>query len=119
VPEGIGDLPVAVAPESVGQWPMDGRAGVERTAPRVIDVSHVEIEHRRGAPGSRRRERAVFGELARHHDHRRSEAQLDMDEAIVGQRDSAGLRRAEHRAIPLGCRRVTDDDVRRQHVHGP
>jgi len=43
VAEGVGDLPVAFAPEGLGERLPHLRAGLERTLPEIVDVLGAKV----------------------------------------------------------------------------
>jgi hypothetical protein len=62
--EGIGELPVAFAPELIGDLVVNFRPCFERARPSGVGVSGVDLQHGRRATDRQRRDDAEVGELA-------------------------------------------------------
>jgi hypothetical protein len=117
VPEGVGDLTVALAPENVLERLPYLRAGVDRAFPERIDVIRIQMQDGGGADAERR-QHAQLGELVRQYHRRVPEPQLDLHEFSSRNLDATPLLGAEYLPVPIGGpSRVADDDVRRDRVH--
>src|SRR4029453_13616879 len=66
--EGVGDLTVALAPESVLERLPDMRAGIDRAVPQRVDVIRIQVQNGGGAADAERRQDAPLRELVRQHD---------------------------------------------------
>jgi 7-alpha-hydroxysteroid dehydrogenase len=80
VAEGVGGLPVAVAPELVLQRVQHHGGCVHGTLPEDLHVLGIEMQHGGGATDGLGRKHAHLGELVGHHHRRVAEPQLDRHE---------------------------------------
>jgi hypothetical protein len=112
--ERVGDLPVALAPEGVGQRLAHLGTGVDCALPDGVHVVGRQVQHGRRAADAEGREHAHLRELIGQHHRRGAEPDLQLHQLAAGHGQPAALLRAEHRGVPLGRGRgVPDDEVRR------
>ena len=118
MPEGVGDLGVALSPEGVRERVQHLGAGVEGALPERVHVVGGDVEHDRGAAHAERGEHARFRKLVGHHHGRVAEGELHGHQLSARQRDAAALLGAQRLRVP-GRRAigVADNDVRGD-VHG-
>jgi hypothetical protein len=67
MPEGVGELSMAIAPELVLQRVQDLRARIHRACPKGVHVLGVEVQHGGRAAHGLRRDDVHLRELVSHH----------------------------------------------------
>jgi hypothetical protein len=102
VPEGIGDLPVALAPECVVQRLAYFCAVIERALPGSLGIGGGEMEHGCGPTDAERGEDAEIRKLIRQHDLCIAEPELELHQLAAGHLKPTAFLGAEHGAVPLG-----------------
>jgi hypothetical protein len=116
--ERVGDLTVALAPESIRRRLERLCARVHCPLPKGVDVIGLEVEDGRRAPDGERREDAHLGELVREHHGCVAEPKLDLHQLVARYLDPTLFLGAKHVAVPLGRPGgVADNDVSSDRVH--
>ena len=118
VAEGIGELPLQVAPELIREWMEDLGARIDGLPPERCDVVREQMEDDRRAPDALRGQDPGFGELVGNPDCRVAEPQLHVEQLSAWQFDPVVFLRTQGGWIPLGGPDgVSNDDVGCDTVH--
>ena len=111
--ERVGDLPVALAPEGLGQRLAHLGAAVDCALPDRVHVVGRQVQHGRGAANAERREHAHVGELIGQHHRRGAEPEFDLHQLAARDGQPSALLGLERGGVPLGRRGgIADDEVR-------